>query len=152
MCGFRLSIFTEIVATRTRVRILFTWELFFWRELFKTFFLFFFWTVSTEHHNFASNIYCRHNVFMQFFKGTPFKCSQERRQLFCHMLFSCYSDNSLSRWELFYKGAWKMSIYKTYTSVMDMWGFSNPFQVELIQRKITNTVSEGCPIKRLRWA
>lgn len=42
----------------------------------------------------------------------------------------------------FHKGAWKMSIYETYTRVMDMWGFSNPFQVELIQRKITNTVSE----------
>lgn len=144
ICGFRLPIFTEIVATRTRVRILFKWELFCWRELFKTFFFLFFLflTVSTEHHNFASNVYCRHNVFMQFFQRHSFQVLSRRdnRFVICSLAVTVTAHSPDGNY--FHKGAWKMSIYKTYTSVMDMWGVSNPFQVELIQRKITNTVSE----------
>lgn len=125
----------------------FVWENFFQENILFFFLNCFYWTLNM----FTSNVYCRRNVLMQFFKGTPFKCSQERRQPFCQMLFSCYSDSSLSRWELDYKGAWKMSLYKTYTTVMDMWCLKSFSSRAHTKENYKHSQWSGCPIKMLRW-
>lgn len=151
ICGFRLSILRNCHHTDARAHLVYMGIILFERTFFKRTFFFlkncFYWTLNM----FTSNVYCRRNVLMQFFKGTPFKCSQERRQPFCQMLFSCYSDSSLSRWELDYKGAWKMSLYKTYTTVMDMWCVKSFSSRAHTKENYKHSQWSGCPIKMLRW-